>query len=141
GVGFLGAGAIIREGISVRGLTTAGSLWIVAAIGMAAGAHYYWAAIAGTALTIFALGPGRLLAWLALDRFRPPEKRLVIELRAGASVKALLSEVDEVKQVEVEDERDRRLVTLELQGAVDDELVSRLADLDDVIGVQWRRSA
>src|SRR5262245_66126705 len=50
GVGFLGAGAIIREGISVRGLTTAGSLWIVAAIGMATGAHYYWAAIAGTGL-------------------------------------------------------------------------------------------
>ena len=38
GIGFLGAGAIIREGLSVRGLTTAGSLWIVAAIGMAVGA-------------------------------------------------------------------------------------------------------
>src|SRR3982751_4148656 len=41
GIGFLGAGAIIREGLSVRGLTTAASLWIVAAIGMAAGAGYY----------------------------------------------------------------------------------------------------
>jgi putative Mg2+ transporter-C (MgtC) family protein len=38
GIGFLGAGAIIREGLSVRGLTTAGSLWVVAAIGMASGA-------------------------------------------------------------------------------------------------------
>ena len=42
GIGFLGAGAIIRSGLSVRGLTTAASLWIVAAIGMAAGAGYYW---------------------------------------------------------------------------------------------------
>ena len=38
GIGFLGAGAIIREGLSVRGLTTAATLWVVAAIGMACGA-------------------------------------------------------------------------------------------------------
>src|SRR5207253_1246753 len=38
GIGFLGAGAIIRQGLSVRGLTTAATLWVVAAIGMAVGA-------------------------------------------------------------------------------------------------------
>ena len=41
GIGFLGAGAIIRQGLSVRGLTTAATLWVVAAIGMAAGTGYY----------------------------------------------------------------------------------------------------
>ena len=41
GIGFLGAGAIIVRGISVRGLTTAATLWVVAAIGMAAGTGYY----------------------------------------------------------------------------------------------------
>ncbi|ACL69536.1 MgtC/SapB family protein [Halothermothrix orenii] len=41
GIGFLGAGTIIREGFSVKGLTTAASLWTVAAIGLAAGAGYY----------------------------------------------------------------------------------------------------
>src|ERR671938_376687 len=41
GIGFLGAGAIIRQGLAVRGLTTAATLWLVAAIGMAAGAGYY----------------------------------------------------------------------------------------------------
>src|SRR5438093_11379730 len=80
GIGFLGAGTIIREGISVRGLTTAGSLWIVAAIGMASGAGYYWPAVAGTALTVFALWPLRALAYSSLERFRPPERRLVVEL-------------------------------------------------------------
>src|SRR5919198_6376997 len=40
GIGFLGAGTIIRQGLTVRGLTTAASLWIVAAVGMAAGAGY-----------------------------------------------------------------------------------------------------
>src|SRR5207248_8592416 len=72
GIGFLGAGAIIREGISVRGLTTAASLWVVAAIGMAAGAGYYWPAVAATVLTLFALWPLRMLAWATLERFRPP---------------------------------------------------------------------
>src|SRR2546426_7583755 len=62
GIGFLGAGAIIREGLSVRGLTTAATLWVVAAIGMACGAGWYWAAIVATLLTIIALGPLRVVA-------------------------------------------------------------------------------
>ena len=48
GIGFLGAGAIIRQGLSVKGLTTAATLWVVAAIGMAAGVGYYWAALVTT---------------------------------------------------------------------------------------------
>ena len=45
GIGFLGAGAIIRQGLSIRGLTTAASLWVVAAIGIATGAGYYSGAV------------------------------------------------------------------------------------------------
>jgi putative Mg2+ transporter-C (MgtC) family protein len=139
GIGFLGAGAIIRDGISVRGLTTAASLWIVAAIGMAAGAGYYWPAVAGTALTVFALWPLRALAYRTIERLRPPERRLVVELREGASVKKLLDVFGDVLQVDVEDERDRRVVTVELTDEVDEQLVSKLSDLDDVVAVRWRR--
>ena len=139
GIGFLGAGTIIRHGISVRGLTTAASLWIVAAIGMAAGAGYYWPAVAGTALTLFALWPLRALAWFTLERFRPQEARLVVELRQGARVKDLLDLVPDVRQVDVEDERDRRVVTLELASAVDEQIAARLSDRDDVTAVRWRR--
>ena len=138
GIGFLGAGAIIREGISVRGLTTAASLWIVAAIGMAAGAGYYWPAVAGTALTVIALWPLRAVAYRTIERLRPPERRLVIELREGASVKQLLDMLGDIRQVDVEDERDRRVVTVELEDEVDDRLVSKLSDLDDVVAVRWR---
>ena len=58
GVGFLGAGTILREGPSVKGLTTAASLWSVACLGIAAGAGYYTVALAGmififVTLTIF----------------------------------------------------------------------------------------
>ena len=47
GVGFLGAGTILREGTNVKGLTTAASLWSVACLGIAAGAGYYIVAFAG----------------------------------------------------------------------------------------------
>jgi putative Mg2+ transporter-C (MgtC) family protein len=55
GIGFLGAGAIVKEGISVRGLTTAACLWVAAAIGMTAGAGRYMGAVLITALALFAL--------------------------------------------------------------------------------------
>src|SRR6185503_4158007 len=55
GVGFLGAGAIMRSGLSVRGLTTAACLWTVAAIGLAVGCGYWFAALVTTGLTLVAL--------------------------------------------------------------------------------------
>ena len=55
GIGFLGAGAIVKEGISVRGLTTAACLWIAAAIGMTAGAGYFMGAILISGIALFAL--------------------------------------------------------------------------------------
>jgi len=55
GIGFLGAGAIIRLGNSIRGLTTAASLWFVAAVGLAIGAGMYLVAAAAEALGITAL--------------------------------------------------------------------------------------
>ncbi|MCL2804668.1 MAG: MgtC/SapB family protein [Treponema sp.] len=55
GMGFLGAGAIIRLGNDVKGLTTAASLWVVAAIGMTIGAGLYIAAVAAEALTLISL--------------------------------------------------------------------------------------
>ena len=57
GIGFLGAGAILKYGTSVSGLTTAASLWTAAAIGMAAGAAQYILAAVGTAIVLFSLWP------------------------------------------------------------------------------------
>jgi len=61
GIGFVGAGAIIKEGLSVRGLTTAASIWITAAIGILTGIGFYFPAIAGT---VFALGTLSLFRWV-----------------------------------------------------------------------------
>jgi len=52
GIGFLGAGVIVKEGISVRGLTTAASIWMTAAIGILAGIGFYFPLIASVVLTL-----------------------------------------------------------------------------------------
>ena len=63
GIGFLGAGAIIKYGTSVRGLTTAASLWATAAVGMAAGAGWWAVAVVTTGIVVFSLWPlNRVLA-------------------------------------------------------------------------------
>ncbi|MGI6096573.1 MAG: MgtC/SapB family protein [Dethiobacteria bacterium] len=55
GVGFLGAGTIMRQGNRVRGLTTAASLWVVSAIGLSVGAGFYLGAVVTTALILVSL--------------------------------------------------------------------------------------
>jgi len=55
GIGFLGAGVIIKSGFAVRGLTTAASIWIVSAIGLAIGGGLYLEAILTAVITIIAL--------------------------------------------------------------------------------------
>ena len=66
GIGFLGAGAILKYGTSVRGLTTAASLWATAGVGMAAGAGAWFVAVVTTVLIVVSLGP---LNWV-ITRFR-----------------------------------------------------------------------
>ena len=61
GIGFLGAGVIVKEGLSVRGLTTAASIWITAAIGILMGIGFYFPAIVATMLT---LGTLSLFRWI-----------------------------------------------------------------------------
>ncbi|TMD02005.1 MAG: MgtC/SapB family protein [Chloroflexi bacterium] len=55
GVGFLGAGSILRQGEEVRGLTTAASIWVTAAIGMAVGFGYYTTALVATVAVVLVL--------------------------------------------------------------------------------------
>ena len=55
GIGFLGAGVVMKEGLSIRGLTTAASIWITAAIGILAGMGFYFPALIATLLTLLVL--------------------------------------------------------------------------------------
>jgi putative Mg2+ transporter-C (MgtC) family protein len=68
GIGFLGAGVIFKEGLTVRGLTTAASIWITAAIGIQVGIGFYFVAVLGAAATLVVLA-----FFLALERKMPAE--------------------------------------------------------------------
>ena len=61
GIGFLGAGVIFKEGLTVRGLTTAASIWITAAIGILAGIGFYFPLLVTTVLTLLTLS---LFRWI-----------------------------------------------------------------------------
>jgi putative Mg2+ transporter-C (MgtC) family protein len=63
GIGFLGAGVIMKEGLTVRGLTTAASIWITAAIGVLIGIGFYFPAVVATLITLGALA---LFRWIEM---------------------------------------------------------------------------
>jgi putative Mg2+ transporter-C (MgtC) family protein len=92
GIGFVGAGAIIKEGFTVRGLTTAASIWVTSAIGILVGIGFYFAAVIGTVLS---LGTLSLFRWI--------EARLPTETYANFMVRfardQVMSEADLLKEV------------------------------------------
>jgi putative Mg2+ transporter-C (MgtC) family protein len=143
GIGFLGAGAIIRQGLSVRGLTTAATLWLVAAIGMATGAGYYSAALITTALAILTLGPLRIVAYRVVHRYRPETDRLLVDIPAGGSpvpvLEAIESRGGRVVALEIAQEGDRRsiAVDVELRGVEAPVIVTGVGDIDGVLEVRW----
>ncbi len=70
GIGFLGAGVIFKEGLTVRGLTTAASIWITSAIGVMMGSGLYFPAITATVLTLGVLSVFRVVeSWLPAHRY------------------------------------------------------------------------
>lgn len=137
GIGFLGAGAIIRQGLGVRGLTTAASLWVVAAIGMASGAGYWAGAVLATAIGLFVLWPLRRITRALVARFRAAEGLLVVELDEGRPISVVLDAVEGLRRVEVmTSDAGRRQLELELD-EVGQELVTRVSELEGVVGVRW----
>jgi putative Mg2+ transporter-C (MgtC) family protein len=96
GVGFLGAGAILKEGATIRGLTTAASLWAVAAVGMAAGAGALIVALSLTAIAIISLWPLRVVAerFVGRDQHRVRMRVRAADADALARVVATVGEHD-----------------------------------------------
>jgi putative Mg2+ transporter-C (MgtC) family protein len=142
GIGFLGAGAIIRQGLTIRGLTTAATLWVAAAIGIAAGAGYWSGAVITTLITLLALWPLRIGAYYMFERLRPAERELIVELRADTSISQLMdaleSEHARVEEVRIDDTGGNRVVTLTLD-TPSERLMPQLADLNFVTGVHWHK--
>jgi putative Mg2+ transporter-C (MgtC) family protein len=69
GIGFLGAGVIFKEGFTVRGLTTAASIWVTAAIGILVGVGFYFPAVIGAITTLSVLALFRLIEQMMPSEF------------------------------------------------------------------------
>ncbi len=83
GIGFLGAGVIMKERLSIRGLTTAASIWITAAIGILLGLGHY---VIGGAATAFTLSVLSLFRWLEVRMPTQHYARLEVKTRTKARV-------------------------------------------------------
>jgi putative Mg2+ transporter-C (MgtC) family protein len=117
GIGFLGAGAILKYGTSVRGLTTAASLWATAGVGMAAGAGAWVVAALAAVLIVFSLGP---LNWLA-TRFQIGQEDL-FRLRVAAEkpdALAAISKALAARKVEIASVRTQRVDTSRVEMELD----------------------
>ena len=138
GIGFLGAGAIIKFGTNIRGLTTAASLWVVAAVGLAAGTGSYFVAAFGAALAMVALWPlHRLVEKLELSGGR--QIRLRVSLRKLDSFPAisqvLLNNRVAILNVQSEKSKNGHSMDLELRlprAGLDHKVLSELNALPNV---------
>ena len=137
GVGFLGAGAIIKTGATVRGLTTAASLWVVAAIGVVVGSGEYVLGVLATGAVLLSLWPVKKLAGLLGIR-SSHSRHLVVELEPGARVNALVAAVEdagaEVLSTTIADDLAARRLTMAVAGKETDmvDLLQELAQAPDV---------
>lgn len=146
GIGFLGAGAIIRNGLSVRGLTTSASLWVVAAIGLGCGAGLYSASALATAFVMVGLGPMRRVeGWIARGRqghvifeFTLAKKREIGEVLGECQALGMI--VDQFKISEHDGEHGRH-VQIDCRLEADKQAIdvaSKLAMLKGVGSMEWK---
>jgi putative Mg2+ transporter-C (MgtC) family protein len=142
GIGFLGAGAIIRQGLAVRGLTTAATLWVCAAIGLAAGTGYYSAALMTTGVTLFLLWPMRIVARRLFDR--PHTHKLEVKLAGEGNAASVVDVLERlgVRVVsfdlgEVEGIANLQLLLDLPRGVVSDVVTRRLFAVPGVRSAAW----
>ncbi|HHT49756.1 MAG TPA: MgtC/SapB family protein [Firmicutes bacterium] len=143
GIGFLGAGTILRDGTSIRGLTTAASLWVVAGIGLAAGAGFYWAAAITAVIAVLVLVflddlerkfiGGSVMRLRAELADRPGALAAFSQVFAdqGISIKKIYLEIDEEKQ--------KAVISLQIRGdnINKEKVLDELRLLPGLFSVEW----
>jgi putative Mg2+ transporter-C (MgtC) family protein len=116
GIGFIGAGAILRTGLSVRGITTAATLWVAAALGLAVGCGLYLEAVTAAGLTLVVL----IVLQLVGRRLQRPHRRLVrVEYERGAgTLGPVVRDLEAISvypvRIHIKDENAIRVATLEV---------------------------
>jgi putative Mg2+ transporter-C (MgtC) family protein len=143
GIGFLGGGAIVRHGLTVKGLTTAASIWATASVGVAVGAGDYVLGVGGAGLVVGTLvGLRRVSA--TLQRWGVSREEFVLATRPGFDVERI---VEAVRRERVElrgldreagGDEDRVVLVVKLRPRYrPDQLLDVLGRLDGVRQVEW----
>jgi putative Mg2+ transporter-C (MgtC) family protein len=145
GIGFLGGGAIVRHGLTVRGVTTAASIWATTAIGVAVGAGRYLLAAGGTVLVVATLVGLRALRD-RLQSWSVSREEFVVSARAGFDVEQIAElarrEQVAIRGLEREDDggRSRIVLVARLPPRYRPErLIDALTRLEGVREVDWER--
>lgn len=151
GVGFLGAGTIIKDGFSVRGLTTAASLWAVACLGLAAGLGYYRIALIACSLTFITLSMFDKIHD-AVRYGKGNELELELECSNTSDVLVHINNIIREENLQINDlsfslsERNTYLIDLQLKfpekgfETLRSEFLQKIAAAPDVIAVANRNS-
>jgi putative Mg2+ transporter-C (MgtC) family protein len=137
GIGFLGAGVIFRQGFTIRGLTTAASLWLVAAIGMASGAGYWAGAVLATVVGVVSLRP---LEWVKARAI--PQRaatQLLVELKEDSTAGNVLDAVERSGDLLALRRDGRRLeIEVRIDRAQRTRALDAVADLPQVEEARWQ---
>jgi putative Mg2+ transporter-C (MgtC) family protein len=143
GVGFLGAGAIIRHGLSVRGLTTAASLWVVAAIGTAVALGMYWTTSVAVVITVASLWGFRIVRRRIRTVAGLDLERIVLRARSSDVLDPVIDACRvsgfRVRRLETDDTEGGFEARLDLErvrpGTRIESLIEELATREGVLGV------
>jgi putative Mg2+ transporter-C (MgtC) family protein len=138
GIGFLGAGAILQQGLTVRGLTTAAALWVTAAVGTAVALGFWPAALAVTITTVLALYGLKPVEDRVFRRLRRGQHRLVIEIAPALRLSDLAKVIEDSNAsaesfdlVTDDDDRHHVIVTVRLASSTPLDLVTQRIGLVD----------
>ncbi len=147
GIGFLGAGAILRQGINIRGLTTAASIWVSASIGVAVALGYWTAAAFTTGIALGSLLLLRPVGRVVLRSLRKSVIKVVVDIESGARIGQVNDVLDRLRarvqmmKIVGETDGERQIfMSLEMQPHLQpSEVVDALSEIDGVSGVDWSR--
>src|SRR2546430_2395148 len=145
GIGFLGGGAIIKYGASIRGLTTAASLWVTAAVGTAVGIGALVLGTVTTGITLVALVGLRPLRRL-IRRYSVGREEFLVQAHPAVDVERLVDAVRtagaallEMRITEEGEERTVHLLVRIPRDVRSADIAARLSNIDQVRGVDWSR--
>jgi putative Mg2+ transporter-C (MgtC) family protein len=145
GIGFLGAGAILRYGVTVRGLTTAAALWVTAAVGVAVGLGYYSGALITSVATVVSLFGLKQLETSVIPKMRGGRHNFVIEVGAKLRLAELAAIVEghnarivSMKILSVSEGMRKLLLTISIPPEMDPpSLALEMREVEGVTTLEW----